>query len=128
MVPYSDNTHKGIRQAGKEINKYLQKDRGLTPAPRFGFAYDVTGKQNLVVRGGFGIFYDRFQGNEIFDELTNPPTTFTPQLVNGLIKDINPSSALLGPSSLLGLDYNGKFPTVMNYNLGIQFQLPYKFV
>jgi hypothetical protein len=128
IVTNSGDLLNGIRQAGKGINKYLQQDRGLTPAPRFGFAYDVTGKQNLVVRGGFGIFYDRFQGNEIFDELTNPPTTFQPQLVNGLVNQINPTTALLAPSSLLGLDYNGKFPTVMNYNLGIQTQLPYKFV
>src|SRR2546423_3409451 len=128
MVPNSGDPLNGIRQAGKGINKYLQKDRGLAPAPRFGFAYDVTGRQNLVVRGGFGIFYDRFQGNEIFDELTNPPTTFQPQLVNGIVSQINPATALPAPSSLLGLDYNGKFPTVMNYNFGIQMMLPFNFM
>ena len=128
IVTGSGDLLNGIRKAGTGISKYLQKDRGLTPAPRFGFAYDVTGKQNLVVRGGFGMFFDRFQGNEIFDELTNPPTTFQPTLVNGLVNQINPASALLAPSSLLGLDYNGKFPTVMNYNFGIQAQLPFRFV
>lgn len=128
IVPNSGDLLNGIRQAGKGISKYLQQDRGLTPSPRFGFAYDVTGKQALVVRGGFGIFYDRFQGNEIFDELTNPPTTFQPQLVNGLIGQINPSNILLAPSGLLGLDYNGKFPTVMQYNLSIQSKLPFNFV
>lgn len=128
IVPNSGDLLNGIRQAGHGISKYLQKDRGMTPAPRFGFAYDVTGKQTMVVRGGFGIFYDRFQGNEIFDELTNPPTTFQPQLVNGLISQINPATALLAPSSLTGLDYNGKFPTVMNFNFGIQTELPFRFV
>ena len=128
IVPNSGDLLNGIRKAGSGITKYLQQDRGLTPAPRFGFAYDVTGRQTLVVRGGLGIFYDRFQGNEIFDELTNPPTTFQPTIVNGLINQINPATALLGPSSLLGLDYNGKFPTVMNYNFGIQTKLPLNFV
>jgi Carboxypeptidase regulatory-like domain/TonB-dependent Receptor Plug Domain len=128
IVPNSGDLTNGIRQAGKGISKYLQKDRGVLLAPRFGFAYDVTGKSNIVVRGGWGIFYDRFQGNEIFDELTNPPAAFTPQLVNGLVKDINPANILLAPSSLLGLEYEGKIPTVMNYSFGIQYKLPFNFV
>jgi Carboxypeptidase regulatory-like domain/TonB-dependent Receptor Plug Domain len=128
IVPNSGDLLNGIRQAGKGINKYLMENRGLAWAPRFGFAYDVTGKQNVVVRGGFGIFYDRYQGNEIFDELTNPPTTFQPTLVNGLVSQINGANALIAPSSLLGLDQNGKFPMVMNYNLSIQNKLPNGFV
>ena len=57
------------------------RDRGIHYAPRLGFAYDVTGKQSLVLRGGAGVFYDRFQGNEVFDMLTNPPTTVSPHPV-----------------------------------------------
>jgi hypothetical protein len=45
------------------VNKNLTKDQGLQLGPRFGFAWDVTGKQNIVVRTGGGIFYDRIQGN-----------------------------------------------------------------
>ncbi len=42
-------------------------------APRLGFSYDVTGKQKLVMRGGFGIAYDRMYNN-IFENLRfNPP-------------------------------------------------------
>ncbi len=48
--------------------------------PRFGFAYDVTGKQNIVVRSGGGIYYDRIQGNRTFDSVTNPPEAVSPTL------------------------------------------------
>ena len=42
-------------------------------APRVGFSYDVTGKQKLVVRGGFGLSYDRMFNN-IFENIRfNPP-------------------------------------------------------
>ena len=40
--------------------------RTATPSrsrPAFGFAYDITGKGETIVRGGAGIFYDRPQGN-----------------------------------------------------------------
>jgi Carboxypeptidase regulatory-like domain len=41
--------------------------------PRLGFAYDVMGNQKLVVRGGFGINYDRLYNN-IFENIRfNPP-------------------------------------------------------
>lgn len=118
----------GILKAGDGINKYLMMSRGLQYGPRFGFAYDVFGTQTMVVRGGGGIFYDRFQGNNIFDELTNPPTTFSPNLVNGLVTQMDPSKIILGPSGLNGLDYNGKVPTTYNFSFGIQTRLRGQFI
>jgi outer membrane receptor protein involved in Fe transport len=42
-------------------------------APRFGFSWDTRGDQKVVVRGGFGIMYDRIYNN-IFENIRfNPP-------------------------------------------------------
>ena len=42
-------------------------------APRFGAAYDLTGAQRLVLRGGVGLFFDRPNGNSVFSQVGNPP-------------------------------------------------------
>lgn len=39
-------------------------------APRFGFAYDLTGQGKTVVRGGFGMFYGRITNEQIYEEMT----------------------------------------------------------
>ena len=41
--------------------------------PRFGVAYDLTGNQSVVLRGGVGLFYDRPDGNTVFSIPGNPP-------------------------------------------------------
>ncbi|MBO0860430.1 MAG: TonB-dependent receptor [Chloracidobacterium sp.] len=134
IVPGSGNLFNGIEQAGKDVSKYLMENRGLQYGPRLGLAFDVTGDQKLVVRAGAGVFYDRFQGNETFDMLTNPPTTLAPTLVNGRIQDIKPisvdnsnlNSLTFAPFGLNAFSFEGKLPTVYNFSLGVQSKLPYE--
>jgi hypothetical protein len=128
LVPGTGSLTNGILPAGNGINKYLMENRGIHYGPRAGFAYDVTGRSDFVIRGGGGIFYDRYQGNIIFDEITNPPTIFQPSLTNGFINQINANNALLGPPSLNALQFTGKVPTVYSFSLGLQTKLPYSFV
>ena len=124
VVPNTGKLLNGIVQAGAGIEEGLYKNRGIHFAPRFGFAYDVRGNQNLVVRGGGGIFYDRPQGNVVFDLLTNPPTTLQPTFNFGQIQTINTGQILLAPPALVAYDRKGKNPTTYAYNLGIQYKLP----
>ena len=41
--------------------------------PRFGFSYDALGNQKMVVRGGFGVNYDRLYNNVFENMRFNPP-------------------------------------------------------
>lgn len=54
-------------------------------APRLGFAYQPTAKPDLVVRGGFGVFYDQINLNPFLD--FRPPVA-APQGIEG-----NPAGA-----------------------------------
>jgi hypothetical protein len=128
IVPNSGNTLNGIAQAGRDISKYLIENRGVHYSPRLGFAYDITGRQSLVLRAGAAILYDRFQGNEVFDMLTNPPTTVAPTLVNGFLKDVDSKNVLLAPVGLNAFDFNGSVPTTYSYHFGIQSKLPFRFI
>ena len=120
LVPNSGKILNGVLQAGAGIEPGLYKNRGIHFAPRFGFAYDVFGTQSMVVRGGGGMFYDRPQGNVVFDLLTNPPTTLQPTYFFGQAQTIASGPVILGPPALVAYDRGGKSPTSYSFNIGIQ--------
>jgi hypothetical protein len=57
---------KGILVQGNGISGIFPPDKNNF-APRIGFAYQPTSKNDLVVRGGFGVFYDQINMNPFLD-------------------------------------------------------------
>ena len=56
----------GLTIQGNGISNIFPPDKNNF-APRLGFAYQPTAKNDLVVRGGFGVFYDQINMNPFLD-------------------------------------------------------------
>jgi hypothetical protein len=95
-----------------------------TWAPRLGFAYDVTGHQNTVLRGGFGVFYERIEGNYLFSAVNNPPFIQQSVIFNGNVENPAGGAATVSPSNINNSHYlDMKVPRVLNWSLGVQHKL-----
>lgn len=120
-----------------------QKSPALDLGPRFGFAYHAT--KNLVVRGGYAIFYGGYEtlgrsstGTNNFPFLTqtnfqiaNPTTPITANnsigsLENGMLNV--PLSAATATTfsgiTLIGTQQDWKDAGSQNFNLFVQYELP----
>jgi hypothetical protein len=119
LVPGSDRFN-GAFQAGQGINDTLQSGSAFRVSPRLGVAYDLSGEGKTILRGGFGIFYDRPQGNMVFNQIQNAPGMEQPMLQWGLLED------LTGPDPTLSMSptvYGFKPPHVTAWNVGVQHKL-----
>jgi hypothetical protein len=56
----------GLKVQGNGLNRIFPPDRNNF-GPRLGFAYNPTSKNDLVVRGGVGVFYDQINMNPFLD-------------------------------------------------------------
>ncbi|PYQ95125.1 MAG: hypothetical protein DMF97_17375 [Acidobacteria bacterium] len=76
------------------------------------------------MRGGFGIFYDRPQGNMVFDMISNAPGVLNSALQWGRLQDL--TSAGGDPVPTLSLNptaFDFKPPRVNQWNVGVQHKL-----
>jgi hypothetical protein len=127
LVPGSGDPFTGTFLAGEGISDTLASGNKLKVSPRFGFAYDLSGRQTAVIRGGFGIFFDRPQGNVVFDLIRNPPGVQEQQATWGRFQDLSGTTPLAAPVSLTPTEFGWDVPKVYGWNVGTQVKLPRAF-
>ena len=106
-----------------------------TFGPRVGFAYDLTGKGKTILRAGLGTFFERIQGNDMYQSGANNLFGGNPSISNVSLSDphvgIGPGGATISAATLpvtvnglTALDPNAyKIPTSYQYSAGVQQQL-----
>jgi len=128
LTPGSDRFN-GAYQAGQGISDTLQDGNKFRISPRFGFVYDISGKGMTILRGGVGIFYDRPQGNMVFDMGGNAPGVLNSGLQWGLLQNLTASSGDPNPTlSLSPTAYGFTPPKSYAWNVGLQHKLMSKLI
>ncbi|HWR53155.1 MAG TPA: hypothetical protein VN428_18755, partial [Bryobacteraceae bacterium] len=124
-APGTGDIQNGLRILGKDgVSQNITRSPGLLPAPRLGFAYDLTGQGRLVLRGGAGMFYNRVQTDPFMNVLGNPPVTVQNTVNYGFAQNLASGLNIVRAPGLTMFSDSSSVPTTYNYSFGIESRLP----
>lgn len=147
LVPGTGNIYNGLQRVGNGVDpglSYLVPNandpnvqsvptgapRGMYPSqgtfsPRVGLAFALDNQ--TVLRGGFGLYYDRIQGNPTFYSLNNPPYVQTSAYQYSNLANITGGAAVSAVwGAMQTVDPHLKIPYSEQFSFGLQRELPLK--
>lgn len=122
----------GIGIAGKQVPRGFVQNHWANFEPRIGFAYQPHPGGKLVIRGGFGLFYENVQGNDVYNIGPNPPFSSVPQYFTSTVPGYadhasldNPGggTAVASPGVLQSLQPTYPQQYSYQYNFGGEYQI-----
>ena len=127
LVPNTGNLTNGLFQSGQGIEKTTYTFPMLNVGPRFGVAYDVTGKQQFVLRGAWGLYFDRPRPGDAQALVGNPPGGSRIITIRyGQLQSLTSGGlSTVSPPGITVFQYDAKLPTSMQFSVGAQMLLPW---
>jgi hypothetical protein len=134
----------GVTTSGNNMGIYGTGQNTLNP--RIGFAWVLPGLDQVVLRGGYGIYHQRATGQPYLQQVTNQPFGLyrenAPDLTNGFNNPfapvtgtfpqffpyMPPTSAMPTSFSPVIIDLNLRPPVFQRYSLNVQTQIAKDFV
>jgi len=109
----------------------LVKNDYQTYQPRVGFSEDLFGDGKTVLRGGFGTFFERMQGNDIYNAATNSPFAYNLGIGNNQFSspgfNWNNGESITGfpvfSTGVTNLAKDYRAPAVAQFSLGVQREI-----
>jgi hypothetical protein len=125
LVPNTGTLTNGVFLPGKGIVKTQYKwDTVL--APRIGAAWDATGKQQFVFRGGAGLYVDRPSGNSIYNSANNVPNVRNVSVRYGELQRMSSAGLTTEAAPALFVNEYDRGPSKSaQWNAGAQLALPW---
>jgi hypothetical protein len=123
LIPGSGNFLDGIGIAGQDgVPPGLVDNHWTNFEPRLGFAWSPHGSQKTVVRGGYGIFYENIQGNDIYNVAPNPPFSHTPLIFNTNLTNPGIVPGTIFPGNVQAYQPIYQQPYSQQWSFGVEHQ------